>query len=132
MTFSGKTQWLRGAILAGSLTAMTAFGATQAATRASIPFEFQMAGKMMPAGKYEFRQDGSQGTMIVTGPAGRTVVVALPAESRNAFQPELEFDRTGSGFRLKRVWQTAVPVTGDGFSTKSASVSVTGSSGAVD
>lgn len=119
---SGKMfNWLRGAALAGSMIAMTASAAPYGSTRANIPFDFDLAGKTMPAGRYEFRPGDFGGTLDVTGPQGKVTVIAVPAGNPNsATDPQLVFDKTDSGYRLKRVWVTGVPVGSEIPAPKSA------------
>ena len=113
--------WLRGAVMAGVFTALTASAAVLGSTRVSIPFEFELDGKMLPAGKYEFRPGDLNQTMSVDGPAGRMIVATMPVGNPNeARGSHLVFDQNGPNRRLRTVWLKGVPVGRDLAAQKTA------------
>jgi hypothetical protein len=118
---------IRGAVLAGSLFAMTAGAASLGSARATVPFAFELSGKTLPAGNYEFRPADGGNIMTVDGPRGRTLVAIVPASvPHQGGEPQLVFDKAGSQYILKRVWMNGFASGAEIPAPKSAKVAKSG------
>lgn len=72
---------------------------------ASVPFSFKVGDKVLPAGEYQVRLEGT--SLVLTGESGENVIVlshgvqmAAPAE-----KSRLEFVNNNGTLQLYRVWQ---------------------------
>jgi hypothetical protein len=71
-----KTLSLRGALLLGSLSALTLGASAQSSiAKANVPFEFAAGGAMMPAGEYTVDVTDLSGVIFVHGSAGNSVAL---------------------------------------------------------
>ena len=89
------------------LASVHAFGQTEVA-QANIPFNFQLGGKVMPAGKYLFSQ--SRFVLHVKNASGQPAVMLMtsPVSNRAVHaDPTLEFQRYGDQYFLSKVWSPA-------------------------
>ena len=74
--------------------------------RASIPFEFQVAGKAMPAGDYVI-STLAQGTLLLKNVDGRNSIMTLANSVHRAggdTPGQLQFNRYEGVYFLSRVW----------------------------
>ncbi len=74
--------------------------------RASIPFEFQVAGQVMPAGDYVI-STLAQGTLLVKNVDGRNSVMTLANAVRRLGDDtpgQLQFNRYDGVYFLSKVW----------------------------
>jgi hypothetical protein len=80
-------------------------GSAQAATRTSsvsVPFQFEVNHKMMPAGEYRVEQDwGTDIASVVNVNTGQRVQVLRPASRRIEGRARFEFTRTDAGYKLR-------------------------------
>ena len=76
--------------------------------RATIPFDFNLRGKTLPAGKYEIRRiaDSPESLMIYNSENHQTVVFETDAvQSRQiAHKGEILFHRYGDSYFLYEIW----------------------------
>ncbi len=79
--------------------------------RAEIPFAFQVAGKTLPPGEYEFQIDRSKDMVEVLGankgPGALENIIttlAVPAHS-NSEDAHIVFDRVGNTYILSEIWR---------------------------
>ena len=93
-----------------TLTVVLSFGtAAQAAaiqSPANIPFDFEVSGVKLPAGKYVFNSHLPGGVLTVMNPDGEQhAVLGTPIGNPNSFQaPKLVFLYDGLTYRLAEVW----------------------------
>ena len=77
---------------------------------ATIPFDFTVRGKTLPAGRYEFSRinDGPAGLIVFNRDNNRHVMFETePVErSRNATRGELIFHRYGDTYFLYEIWNS--------------------------
>jgi len=75
--------------------------------RATIPFAFRAAEKVMPAGEYTIRH--SEGTLVLRNEGGPSVVLLTYAASRPnpSADSQLNFSRYGQRYFLSSVWSQA-------------------------
>lgn len=79
--------------------------------QANVPFDFQIAGKLMPAGKYVIHQ--SNGVLSLRGLTGGVFSITRPASRPTAqTTAALDFNRYGDTYFLKKVW---VPDSSEGW-----------------
>lgn len=89
----------------------------QTTVRANIPFAFTAAGKVLPAGQYEFLRQANDTTIRVTGSAKGSsavamVVTRLAASIHTTPQDaHVVFDKVGEQHFLSEIWIPGV----DGF-----------------
>ena len=92
--------------------ACTALHAQSADLRATIPFDFHAAGKLMPAGEYVIHE---QGMLVVLREAdsGRLapILMTIGVVSSNPREAGLDFSHYGNEYFLKAIWS---PVSGYG------------------
>lgn len=88
----------------------SAFG--QDYMRAKIPFAFQVSGKTLAAGNYEFRIDRQAETVLVTGGQPRNGTEALiitwlaaRPRGREESMDQLVFDKSGGVYTLSELWE---------------------------
>jgi hypothetical protein len=92
------------------LTAGFVYGQSRL-TKANVPFAFNVEGKTLPAGQYEFIPDTDTGSMRVIpaagkGPAVLTLVMTRMAESIHTTSNDshVVFDKVGDVMTLSEVW----------------------------
>jgi hypothetical protein len=73
---------------------------------ANIPFDFQVRGKTMPAGKYMVsRDDLTSATRVQNLVSGQSLVVLThPGKSSTREEPKLIFNHQGEEYALSEVW----------------------------
>jgi len=71
----------------------------------TVPFNFKVAEKVLPAGDYQVRVEGA--ALILTGRSGENVMAVSPGVQSQvpAEQSHLEFVNNGGIYQLYRVWQ---------------------------
>ena len=78
--------------------------------RANIPHEFTAAGKVLPAGQYDFSYNALQRTVTIKdtdkGPAVIMPIVTLLAGAMHTTPPDshIVFDKVGSYHYLSEIW----------------------------
>ena len=88
-------------ILAALFLASLCLGQTTA--RATIPFNFMVGGKLMPAGYYLVKE--STGMISLQSDSGDAVVALTHGDTRNSDGPtQLVFHRYGDDTFLSRIW----------------------------
>ncbi len=73
----------------------------------SIPFEFTVANKVLPAGEYQMRTEGSRSTLKIENrdTSHATFVTISPLQSADIQnESKLVFNRYGSQYFLAQVW----------------------------
>ena len=74
---------------------------------ANIPFEFSVAGKVLPAGEYAIRNGGGD-VLLINGLDNNASALVLSATSwngkRDGATAVLTFNRYGDSYFLSRVW----------------------------
>ena len=72
---------------------------------ATVPFEFQAAGKVLPAGKYTIKRDGVSSITTIRNEAnGHSVVLMTsPLQCHARSAPQLVFNREGEGYQLSQL-----------------------------
>lgn len=75
-------------------------------TPATVPFDFEVGGVKMPAGKYVFHSHLPGGVLTVMSPEGNQhAVLGTPIGNPNSFEaPKLVFQYDGVTYRLAEVW----------------------------
>jgi hypothetical protein len=110
-----KKQTLRVALMFGLLLAMataTAHAQTSLKITATIPFNFNVGDKVLPAGDYVIRRaPRSDKALVVESADGHASAViitdAVETDSRQRQTTKLEFRHYGEQFFLHRVWTSA-------------------------
>jgi hypothetical protein len=72
-------------------------------TRASVPFQFEVNGKSLPAGEYRFVCPAGSSVMQIIDAKGTTTVALIKEAGQSIAQPELRFEKTGSVNKLSTV-----------------------------
>ena len=76
--------------------------------KATIPFEFNFSGKVMPAGEYLIQADGGSAALRLKNYESRVAAISLAfhpsGERRTAGEPTLTFNRYGDQYFLSNVW----------------------------
>ncbi len=78
--------------------------------RADVPFPFQVEGKTLPAGAYEFKIDVSAQTVQVSAPgtdAVALIITRLAARPHSDAQEHahIVFDKVGNTYTLSELWE---------------------------
>jgi hypothetical protein len=100
---------LSGALLAVA-TAATAYAQMPGtAVRATIPFDFQIRGKILPAGDYEIRRlTDEQGELVVSSVNDkheRAIIETLPVETNGRYsKAHIVFHRYGETYFLSEIF----------------------------
>jgi hypothetical protein len=94
-----------------ALALVVAFSATSLAfsansTPANIPFEFEVRGVKMPAGRYHFTAGPATGLVSIIAADGRQFAVGTTplGDPNKPVQPKLVFRFDGAVYRLSEVW----------------------------
>jgi len=94
--------------LTAVLGSATLFAET--ASKANIPFDFQISGKTVPAGQYIVKLADDQRMLIfhsvATGRSSMTLV--MPSKSGTPETPQLIFRHNGERYTLESAWFTGV------------------------
>jgi hypothetical protein len=83
------------------------YAGSEAIVSATIPFDFIVGNKTLPAGQYTVSALSQRGLMVRSEDAKSAVIVlttGLSAKSAKN-QPRLEFNRYGSTYFLSKVWR---------------------------
>lgn len=72
-------------------------------TRATIPFEFEVAGKVLPAGEYRFVCATGSQVMQVIGTDGDTTLTFVREAGQSLQNAQVRFDKSGSAAKLSTV-----------------------------
>lgn len=89
-----------------------AAGPAAARTKATIPFDFIVYGKLMPAGEYSIDMNAGQSLVQIRGAKGHKAMTFLSREVGVAdpeIKPRLVFHRQGENLVLKEI-RTDAPV----------------------
>ncbi len=101
------------AIGAGLTIALACGAAVQAQTvDVNVPFDFQVHGVTLPAGRYSVETDMNSGVVELRRDKGRAVeamVSTIPAAGHDPAgnKPSLTFSRGEDGYRLTGIWESA-------------------------
>jgi hypothetical protein len=101
------------AIGAGLTIALACGAAAQAQTvDVNVPFDFQVHGVTLPAGRYSVDTDMNSGIVELRrdkGPAAGALVSTIPAGGHDPAgnKPSLTFSRGEDGYRLTGIWESA-------------------------
>jgi hypothetical protein len=84
--------------------AIAAAAETRAA--ANIPFDFELRGETLPAGRYVFQTDARTGMFSLVSPEGRKYAsTGVPLGNPNAQKPaRIVFRHDGETYQLAEVW----------------------------
>jgi hypothetical protein len=110
---------------------------------ATIPFEFVVAGKTLPAGTYWVRRvfDSNERTLVISNYENNTSAIILPSEveSTPTDKPEMSFQTAGDQHFLSKIETAdhifAIPVSREAIllaSGKSHTGTTSGNSGGTD
>jgi hypothetical protein len=111
-----RTRTLVVASLSILLVALFAFGQS-VQLKAKIPFAFTIAGKVLPAGQYEFTTGSNFETIEVRGStAGASAIAVVMTRLAGAMHTtpqdsHIVFDKVGNDYTLSEIWGLA----GDGY-----------------
>jgi hypothetical protein len=86
------------------LGAASAFG--QQIVRADIPFEFNIAGKLLPAGNYDVSCTSGVVTVRSHTDGAFTMAGNIVSGGSEAAKPSLVFNRYGDKYFLEEVWSS--------------------------
>ena len=94
--------------LTAALGSATLFA--QTASKANIPFDFQITGKTVPAGRYIVKLATDRQMLIFQNVAtGRsTIALVHPAKSGTMEEPILTFRHNGEQYKLESAWFAGV------------------------
>jgi hypothetical protein len=104
-----KTKILLTISMFALLATTFAYGAEPLA-KASIPFQFMAAGKVLPAGEYEFASDVRTGVVrIVSTPRGSAAIAPIITRlgagmHTTPVDAHLVFDKVGDTYTLSEIW----------------------------
>ena len=116
------------AIVAAGLLACSLLpaSAAPAAAIANIPFEFEVDGKMMPAGRYTVSEGMHRNVIQLTDNNGRAVMFATSelGDPSKIQKSRLVFERGDRGYQMAEIWISSMP-TGKALSRKASSVKTT-------
>ncbi len=84
--------------------------------KVDVPFPFQVEGKTLPAGAYEFKIDISADTVEVSAPGTGAVALvitrlAAPPHPGSNEHAHIVFDKVGTTYTLSELWEPGT----DGF-----------------
>jgi hypothetical protein len=98
-------------LTAGLAIAPNVFAAPELDMKANIPFSFEVGGRTLPPGMYEFSFDALADTVLVSGGVSGTSAMALvmtrlaaiphPADEDH---PHIVFDMVGDKYILSELW----------------------------
>lgn len=92
------------AALALMLVAASAGAQNSTQVQATVPFAFEVAGQVMPAGDYRFSLNLANNTVIITGAHANSVAFLSGFEGRLAERKSyLRFERVGSDWSLFQI-----------------------------
>lgn len=88
----------------------------QTASKADIPFDFQMTGQTVPAGQYIVRLTDNHQMLVFQNVATSRSIMTLvqPSKSGTVEEPILTFRHTGDKYKLESAWFAGV---NGGYST---------------
>lgn len=88
-----------------ALALILVFGAVLSAgsTRANIPFDFEVSGKVLPAGLYRFDSPAANGVMRITSSDGTATLVLTRSITDKQAAPEIRFDKRDGVHKLTEV-----------------------------
>ncbi len=93
------------------LVAVFAFGQSRIISKATIPFAFSVQGSVLPAGEYDFSEDGNATTITVRATARGGASAFTPVITRLAAgihttpkDAHIVFDRVGESYTLAEIW----------------------------
>ena len=79
--------------------------AQSAPMKVSVPFEFWVNGKVLPAGQYEVIQVGDRATLIAnTNDRSKMLGLFIHCESLKMQEPRLVFHKVDGHYFLSQVW----------------------------
>ena len=76
----------------------------QTVAKANVPFDFTVAKKQMPAGRYTIITDGQATITIQNSDTGASVLSTIRTESPSNVSPKLVFHSLGNQYFLAEVW----------------------------
>lgn len=103
------TNWSRSTCVLSALAlvlvlAAPATASSSALARADIPFDFLIAGKLMPAGRYTIEQATSPATVLIRGDSGHAALASIqPSFASKDGTLQLVFDKSAGTPRLAGV-----------------------------
>jgi hypothetical protein len=110
-----------------ALSVTTSF-AQSGRTQVKVPFEFVAGSSMLPAGDYNFQEEGAGIVYITSADAHKTVVVLTNAGTTNLSEtsPKLKFDKVNGVYNLTEVGIAGEPsrlvIKGENAAERSASL----------
>ncbi|MBI3682412.1 MAG: hypothetical protein HY235_18690 [Acidobacteria bacterium] len=106
--------------LAACLLAAPAMAQVNDRLQATIPFAFQVGGKMLPAGDYDILLNASPGVVVLRNSENYQAAGVLThrTERKPSAQPSLVFERHGESHFLSTVW----PSSGTGYQVPRRSI----------
>jgi hypothetical protein len=72
-------------------------------TRANVPFEFEVAGKVLPAGEYRFVCPTGSAMMQIIDAKGGTTMTPVKEAGQTLQQVQVRFDKSSDGTKLASV-----------------------------
>lgn len=77
--------------------------------KATVPFEFQVHGRVMEPGAYKFSSTPGGAFLTVTNPAGaQQLYLGVPVGNPlGQYEPKLVFEKIGGQYHLTEVWFTS-------------------------
>jgi hypothetical protein len=88
------------ALVASLVLSMPIFAGS---TRANVPFEFEVAGKVLPAGEYRFVCPTGSAMMQIIGAKGETTLTPVKEAGQSLQKVQVRFDKTGDAKKLASV-----------------------------
>jgi hypothetical protein len=93
------------ALAIGSLASTQSASAQTTIAKVTIPFDFQMGSKTLPAGTYRVERE-SANLILLEGSGKASSFILMNAASRSKAPDHgiVSFDRTGDKYYLRRIW----------------------------
>jgi len=90
--------------------ACTGLRAQTVTLRATIPFDFNAGGKLMPAGQYMIQEQGYVTIFHgVDNDKSNVILMTAVGDRRSSWEARLDFNRYGSKYFLTTIWDAQTP-----------------------
>lgn len=85
--------------------AMPVFAHIPMRTRANVPFDFEVNGRVLPAGHYTFESPRYDGVLVIRGEDGNAVMtpIVAVADTKEGKAPGISFSKRHGRVKLKEI-----------------------------
>jgi hypothetical protein len=100
-----KTIWM--AVALAAVVGIVAWAGEATAVRATVPFEFTVAGQKLPAGEYQIARSGAFSAIHIYSRENRTTILVAAAPgntNKTGHAAALSFNKYGNQYFLTELW----------------------------